>query len=64
MEDAIKVYLDAGVNPRKLTVGFPFYGRGWQGVADGGAAGEWAGRERRGARPVRHRGRGARLQQP
>ncbi|MGW4894896.1 glycosyl hydrolase family 18 protein [Kitasatospora sp. NPDC004240] len=38
---AVKTYLDAGVNPRKLTIGFPFYGRGWQGVADGGAAGEW-----------------------
>ncbi|MDN3262029.1 glycosyl hydrolase family 18 protein [Streptomyces sp. CSDS2] len=41
VEDAVKVYLDAGVSPRKLTVGFPFYGRGWQGVTDGGAAGEW-----------------------
>ncbi|MFI0165591.1 glycosyl hydrolase family 18 protein [Streptomyces sp. NPDC017095] len=41
VENAIKVYLDAGVNPRKLTVGFPFYGRGWQGVTDGGVAGEW-----------------------
>ncbi|MGW6914266.1 glycosyl hydrolase family 18 protein [Kitasatospora sp. NPDC054939] len=38
---AVQAYLDAGVNPRKLTIGFPFYGRGWQGVADGGAAGEW-----------------------
>ncbi|MDT9681078.1 glycosyl hydrolase family 18 protein [Streptomyces sp. TRM76323] len=41
IENAIQTYLDAGVNPRKLTVGFPFYGRGWQGVADGGANGEW-----------------------
>ncbi|WP_129306103.1 glycosyl hydrolase family 18 protein [Streptomyces sp. L2] len=41
IENAIKAYLDAGVNPRKLTVGFPFYGRGWQSVTDGGAAGEW-----------------------
>ncbi|MFB7597861.1 glycosyl hydrolase family 18 protein [Streptomyces sp. NPDC056160] len=40
IENAIQAYLDAGVNPRKLTVGFPFYGRGWQGVTDGGA-GEW-----------------------
>ncbi|HEY1180371.1 MAG TPA: glycosyl hydrolase family 18 protein [Phytomonospora sp.] len=39
--DAIQIYLDAGVNPRKLTIGIPFYGRGWQGVADGGAHGEW-----------------------
>ncbi|MFE7434720.1 glycosyl hydrolase family 18 protein [Streptomyces tendae] len=41
IENAIRTYLDAGVNPRKLTVGFPFYGRGWQGVTEGGAAGEW-----------------------
>ncbi|MFI5526971.1 glycosyl hydrolase family 18 protein [Kitasatospora sp. NPDC051853] len=38
---AVKAYLDAGVNPRKLTIGFPFYGRGWQGVTDGGVKGEW-----------------------
>lgn len=37
---AIKAYTDAGVEPRKLTLGIPFYGRGWQNVADGGAAGE------------------------
>ncbi|MFE1752585.1 glycosyl hydrolase family 18 protein [Streptomyces anandii] len=41
IENAIKAYLDAGVNPRKLTVGFPFYGRGWQQVSDGGVSGEW-----------------------
>jgi chitinase len=41
IENALKVYLDAGVNPRKLTIGIPFYGRGWQGVADGGKRGEW-----------------------
>jgi chitinase len=29
------------VSPRRLTIGVPFYGRGWQGVADGGATGEW-----------------------
>src|SRR5689334_23357454 len=39
--DAIKLYTDAGVNPRKLTIGIPFYGRGWQGVTDGGKHGEW-----------------------
>lgn len=39
--DAIRVYTDAGVNPRKLTVGLAFYGRGWQGVVDGGRRGEW-----------------------
>ncbi|WP_327272060.1 glycosyl hydrolase family 18 protein [Streptomyces sp. NBC_01224] len=38
---AIKAYTDAGVEPRKLTLGIPFYGRGWQNVTDGGAAGEW-----------------------
>ncbi|ADD43811.1 glycosyl hydrolase family 18 protein [Stackebrandtia nassauensis] len=40
-EVAIQEYLDAGVNPRKLTIGLPFYGRGWQGVTDGGVHGEW-----------------------
>jgi chitinase len=40
---AIQIYLTAGVNPRKLTIGLPFYGRGWQGVADGGAHGAWQG---------------------
>ncbi|MGH8877967.1 MAG: glycosyl hydrolase family 18 protein, partial [Stackebrandtia sp.] len=40
-EIAIQEYLDAGVNPRKLTIGLPFYGRGWQGVADGDVNGEW-----------------------
>jgi chitinase len=39
--NAIQVYLTAGVNPRKLTIGLPFYGRGWQGVTDGGRHGEW-----------------------
>jgi chitinase len=38
---AIQSYLNAGVNPRQLTVGIPFYGRGWQGVVDGGVHGEW-----------------------
>ncbi|MBB5938707.1 glycosyl hydrolase family 18 protein [Streptomyces zagrosensis] len=41
IENALKIYTDAGVNPRKLTIGFPFYGRGWQGVAEGGKRGEW-----------------------
>ncbi|MEU9080080.1 glycosyl hydrolase family 18 protein [Kitasatospora sp. NPDC004745] len=41
VDAAVRTYLDAGVNPRKLTIGFPFYGRGWQGVADGGAKGVW-----------------------
>lgn len=38
---AIQTYLDAGVNPRQLTIGFPFYGRGWQGVTAGSVNGEW-----------------------
>ncbi|MFJ3906788.1 glycosyl hydrolase family 18 protein [Streptomyces sp. NPDC090025] len=41
VEESVKPYLAAGINPRKLTIGIPFYGRGWQGVTDGGAAGEW-----------------------
>ncbi|MER5886636.1 glycosyl hydrolase family 18 protein [Streptomyces sp. NPDC001941] len=41
IDAAVRAYLDAGVNPRKITVGFPFYGRGWKSVADGGAHGEW-----------------------
>ncbi|KRV48008.1 chitinase [Wenjunlia vitaminophila] len=41
IDRAVQTYLDAGVSPRKLTIGFPFYGRGWQQVEDGGAAGEW-----------------------
>lgn len=41
VDSAVQVYLNAGVNPRKLTIGFPFYGRGWQQVTDGGKHGEW-----------------------
>ncbi|MEV0971311.1 glycosyl hydrolase family 18 protein [Microtetraspora glauca] len=41
VENAVNVYLQAGVNPRKLTIGLAYYGRGWQGVADGGKSGEW-----------------------
>ncbi|MFD7668157.1 glycosyl hydrolase family 18 protein [Streptomyces sp. NPDC059788] len=41
VENAVKVYLDAGISPRKLTIGFPFYGRGWKTVAEGGVHGEW-----------------------
>lgn len=43
VERAVRAYLDAGVNPRQFTIGFAFYGRGWQGVAAGpaGADGEW-----------------------
>jgi chitinase len=38
---AIQLYLTAGISPRKLTIGLPFYGRGWQGVTDGGVHGAW-----------------------
>jgi chitinase len=41
VNDAINLYLSAGVSARKLTMGLPFYGRGWQGVVDGGKHGEW-----------------------
>ncbi|GAA1809513.1 glycosyl hydrolase family 18 protein [Actinomadura chokoriensis] len=41
VENAVQPYLDAGVNPRKLTIGLAYYGRGWQNVADGGKGGEW-----------------------
>lgn len=40
-ESAINAYTNAGVDPRRLTLGLAFYGRGWQGVADGGKSGEW-----------------------
>ncbi|MCP2267746.1 glycosyl hydrolase family 18 protein [Actinokineospora diospyrosa] len=41
VEGAIKAYTDKGANPRKLTLGLAFYGRGWQGVPDNGKKGEW-----------------------
>lgn len=41
VENAVQPYLDAGVNPRKLTIGLAYYGRGWKEVADGGKGGEW-----------------------
>ncbi|MFD9959518.1 glycosyl hydrolase family 18 protein [Amycolatopsis sp. NPDC058986] len=41
VEGAIKAYTDAGVDPRRLTLGLAFYGRGWQSVADGGKHGAW-----------------------
>ncbi|WP_309109730.1 glycosyl hydrolase family 18 protein [Saccharothrix sp.] len=41
VEDSVNAYLEAGVHPRKITVGLAFYGRGWQGVQDGGKKGEW-----------------------
>ena len=43
IDSAISVYLNAGVDAKKLTVGFPLYGRGWQQVQSGptGANGSW-----------------------
>jgi chitinase len=41
VDSTVKLYTGAGVNPRKVLVGIPFYGRGWQQVADGGKSGEW-----------------------
>ncbi|SHF11059.1 glycoside hydrolase family 18 chitinase [Streptoalloteichus hindustanus] len=41
VETALQPYLDAKVDRRKLLVGIPFYGRGWQQVAAGGKQGEW-----------------------
>ncbi|GAA2590778.1 glycosyl hydrolase family 18 protein [Actinomadura fulvescens] len=41
VENAVDVYLKAGVSPRKITIGLAYYGRGWQGVTDGGKRGEW-----------------------
>ena len=39
IDNAVTGYLAAGVPPSKLTVGLPFYGRGWQGVPNGGTNG-------------------------
>ncbi|GII91471.1 glycosyl hydrolase family 18 protein [Sinosporangium siamense] len=41
VDKAVMHYLNAGVNPKKLTIGLAFYGRGWQQVAAGGRNGEW-----------------------
>jgi chitinase len=41
VQNAVAAYTGAGVNPRQLTVGFAFYGRGWQGVTAGTTNGEW-----------------------
>ncbi|WP_439679526.1 glycosyl hydrolase family 18 protein [Embleya sp. MST-111070] len=49
VETTVNYYLNQGVDPRKLALGLAFYGRGWQGVADGGAHGEW--QEAHGAAP-------------
>jgi chitinase len=39
----INTYTSQGVSPSKLTIGIPFYGRGWQGVEAGTSGnGEWA----------------------
>ncbi|WUI01515.1 glycosyl hydrolase family 18 protein [Spirillospora sp. NBC_00431] len=49
VENAVQPYLDAGVNPRKLTIGLAYYGRGWKNVTDGGKGGEW--QDAKGAAP-------------
>ncbi|MEU4744016.1 glycosyl hydrolase family 18 protein [Actinosynnema sp. NPDC023658] len=41
VENAVDAYTSVGVNPRKITIGLAFYGRGWQGVQAGGRNGEW-----------------------
>ncbi|MET1072149.1 MAG: glycosyl hydrolase family 18 protein [Umezawaea sp.] len=41
VETTVNAYTSAGVPPRKITLGLAFYGRGWQGVADGGRKGVW-----------------------
>ncbi|TDD79537.1 glycosyl hydrolase family 18 protein [Actinomadura rubrisoli] len=49
VENAVKAYLDDGVNPRKITIGLAYYGRGWKEVTDGGKKGEW--QDAKGAAP-------------
>lgn len=38
-DSAVRAYLAAGIPPKQLVLGLPFYGRGWQGVSDGGTHG-------------------------
>ncbi|RJL36269.1 glycoside hydrolase family 18 protein, partial [Bailinhaonella thermotolerans] len=49
VDKAVRHYLDRGVDPRKLTIGLAYYGRGWQQVTDGGKRGEW--QDAKGAAP-------------
>ncbi len=39
IKTAVKAYLDAGVEPKKIVLGAPLYTRAWSGVADGGDGG-------------------------
>lgn len=39
VDDAITTYLTGGLPASKITLGVPFYARGWQGVPDNGAHG-------------------------
>jgi GH18 family chitinase len=41
VEDAINEYLLHGMPADKLSVGIPFYARGWTGVSDGGSRGRY-----------------------
>ncbi|SHN18708.1 glycosyl hydrolase family 18 protein [Actinacidiphila paucisporea] len=41
VDAGVQLYLNAGISPRKLTIGLPFYGRGWQQVTDGTTHGLW-----------------------
>jgi GH18 family chitinase len=41
VNDAITHYLNSGYPADKLTLGVPFYGRGWTGVPDGGQHGRY-----------------------
>jgi GH18 family chitinase len=41
VNDAITHYLNGGYPAAKLTLGVPFYGRGWTGVPDGGQHGRY-----------------------
>lgn len=38
-DQAVRMYLDAGVPPEKLVLGLAFYGRAWKGAADNGVHG-------------------------
>ena len=39
VDTAVQLYLSQGVDPSKIVLGSPMYGRSWQGVPDGGTHG-------------------------